>query len=280
LFALVAHALLVLALSLGVRWRASEPVGVQAELWAAVPQSAAPQAQAVEPPPPAIKLPVAPPKAPPVSRSEPDPQPAIDAQIALEKEKERKEQQKKQEALERKEREKALAKEQEKQKEKEREKDLEQQKKVQREREQLMEKMRLEKQEQKEQERKQAQEKQRSEAQHNEQVKRILSQAGTAGGAGSGERSAGPSAGYAGRITAAVKPNIVWTQDAPGNPVTEVEVRIASDGAIISRRIIRTSGVRDWDDAVLRAIDRTQRVPLDGGRVISPMTLVIRPQDL
>ena len=52
LLALVAHALLIVALSLGVNWHASPPEGVEAELWAAVPQIAAPRAAEPDPPPP------------------------------------------------------------------------------------------------------------------------------------------------------------------------------------------------------------------------------------
>jgi len=40
--ALFVHALLVLALAFSVKWHSSEPEGVEAELWAAVPQIAAP----------------------------------------------------------------------------------------------------------------------------------------------------------------------------------------------------------------------------------------------
>ena len=52
LLALLAHGLLIAALSLGVSWRVSPPEGIEAELWAAVPQIAAPRAAEPEPPPP------------------------------------------------------------------------------------------------------------------------------------------------------------------------------------------------------------------------------------
>src|SRR5256885_2101686 len=72
------HLALVAALALGVRWHASDPEGVEAELWAAVPQTAAPP---VVEPPPVIKPepPVVTP--PPVVKPEPVP----DAQIAIER---------------------------------------------------------------------------------------------------------------------------------------------------------------------------------------------------
>ena len=49
--ALVVHGGLLLALALGVSWRASEPTGATAELWAAVPEFAAPAAAAPPPEP-------------------------------------------------------------------------------------------------------------------------------------------------------------------------------------------------------------------------------------
>ena len=47
---MLVHGLLVLALALSVRWRTSEPEGLSAELWAAVPQVAAPPAATPAPP--------------------------------------------------------------------------------------------------------------------------------------------------------------------------------------------------------------------------------------
>ncbi|MBI3153989.1 MAG: protein TolA, partial [Burkholderiales bacterium] len=51
--ALVVHALLVVALAAGVQWRRSEPETFAAEIWAALPQQAAPRpSPAPEPAPP------------------------------------------------------------------------------------------------------------------------------------------------------------------------------------------------------------------------------------
>ena len=100
---------------------------------------------------------------------------------------------------------------------------------------------------------------------------------GTAGG--DDEHDAGPSGNYAGRIRAAVRPNIVFTDDVPGNPVTEVEVRTGPTGQIISRRITKSSGVKSWDEAVLRALDRTEKLPSDNGRYWNPMLITFRLRD-
>lgn len=92
--------------------------------------------------------------------------------------------------------------------------------------------------------------------------------------------SAGPSAGYAGRIKARIKPNVVFTEDLPGNPLATVEVRCAPDGRIIGRRLLTRSGSTAWDDAVLRAIDRTEVLPLDEkGRIPAVMQIDFRPRD-
>ena len=91
---------------------------------------------------------------------------------------------------------------------------------------------------------------------------------------GEAERSSGPSSSYAGRIQAKVRPNIVFTDDVAGNPKAEVEVRMAPDGTIISKKVVKGSGVRSWDDAVLRALDKTEVLPRDiDGRVHSPLII-------
>ena len=59
---MLAHAGLIIALTLSVSWHTQEPEGVQAELWSAVPEIAAPRA---EPPPEPEVAPPAPPKVAP-----------------------------------------------------------------------------------------------------------------------------------------------------------------------------------------------------------------------
>lgn len=66
----------------------------------------------------------------------------------------------------------------------------------------------------------------------------------------------------------------------PGNPRAEVEVRTLPDGTILSARLLKSSGHRAWDDAVLRAIERTARLPRDeNGRVPSTLILGFRPNE-
>jgi colicin import membrane protein len=119
-----------------------------------------------------------------------------------------------------------------------------------------------------------------------EQLQRIqgaLGGTGAPSSTGTAARDAGPSASYAGRIKGRVKPNIVFTDEInslPGNPVAEVELRVAPDGTIVGRRILKSSGVKEWDETVLRAIDRTEVLPRDvDGRVPSTMVIAFRPKD-
>lgn len=251
--AVLAHIGLVIALAFGVSWRSQEPTGVSAELWAAVPQAAAPAA--VEPTP--VPKP-APPPAPKVVEAPPKPSP-VDAQIAIEKEKaERVRKEHEQQERDRKERERLEREKAEKlalQQKREREVEAKRQKE---------EELRLAK-------------------QREENLKRVMGEAGGTGAptaTGTAAREAGPSASYAGRIKARVKPNIVLTEDVPGNPTAEVEVRCAADGTIVGRRLVKSSGQKAWDEAVLRAVDRTEILPRDtDGRVPGTMVLAFRPQE-
>jgi colicin import membrane protein len=78
----------------------------------------------------------------------------------------------------------------------------------------------------------------------------------------------------------AVKPNIVLTEVVTGNPEAVIEVRAAPTGTIIGRRLVKSSGSKEWDEAVLRAIDRTGSLPKDtDGRVPGTVEIVFRPKD-
>lgn len=115
------------------------------------------------------------------------------------------------------------------------------------------------------------------EAQRRANLQRMMTDLGALG---TSSRSAGPSAAYGGRIKARIKPNIVFTDMVSGNPLAVVEVRCAPDGRIISRKLLESSGAPTWDDAVLRAIDRTEVLPADeSGRVPPVMQIEFRPKD-
>lgn len=259
LLALLAHGLLIAALSLGVSWRVSPPEGIEAELWAAVPQIAAPRAAEPEPPPPPAAKPVPTPQpVKPVVKEEPVP----DAQIAIEKAKRLEDKRKKDLA------EKAAAD------------------KLAKQRKEDADKAKAEK--LAEQKRKDEADKARAAwlakkqeaalaAAREAQMQRIASLAGATGDAnatGSALQSAGPSASYIGRIKAKIRPNVSFPDTIPGNPKVEVDVRLAPDGRIMSSRIVKASGVREWDDAVLRAIERTEVLPRDESGKVPPALII------
>jgi len=120
--------------------------------------------------------------------------------------------------------------------------------------------------------------------QREENLRRMMGQAGATPGAtgstGSAAQNAAPSANYAGRVKAAVRPNIVFTGMAEFNAAAEVEVSSAPGGNIIARRLIKSSGYKDWDEAVLRAIDKTRALPRDNdGRVPATLIIAFRPNE-
>jgi colicin import membrane protein len=276
LLALGVHALLVVALALAVNWRSQTPQTFSAELWAATPQVAAPRAvesTPVPPPPP----PPPPPPAPTPRVAAPAPPPAVDPQIAIEKARQEKEKAEQLRA-ERAERAKAEREKAERDKQARAEKEKAERDKAERER-QAAAKAKAEaqaKREQQEQREQQAEE-QRLAKQREDNLKRMMGQAGATGAPGStgtALKDAAPSASYAGKLIARIKPNILLTETVAGKPAADVEVRASATGTILSRRLVKSSGNKDWDDAVLRAIDRTAELPRDtDGRV--PPVLVI-----
>jgi len=286
---LLAHGALLAALTLGVRWHTEEPAAVEAELWAATPQIAAPPRAAeaeVEPPPtPQAPTPPSPAPAPPQA----DAAAEREAQIAVEQA--RKERLEK----ERREAEDQRARAQRQKAELERkqlaEKAQQQQlQKAEQEAQKQKAKDKADKAEQLKREQAEAAKKEKAadaqrEKLRQDQMRRMNELLGgggngATGSTGTAARSAGPSATYAGRIKARIKPNIVLTEEVAGNPTAEVEVKLAPDGSILSRRIVKPSGVKAWDEAVLRAIDRTAVLPRDtDGHVEPSLIITFKPQE-
>jgi colicin import membrane protein len=265
--ALCAHVLLIAALAFGVNWHTSEPTTVAAELWSATPQAAAPRAVEPPPPPPAPLR-----KAEPVVKPEPAPTPPApalpDPQIAVEKAKreEAKRQQAEEDAREKKAEKAQRAKE-----------ELAQRKAAA---EKL--KAETEKADKLTKEKADKADAAKQAAAREAYLKRMQGLAGASGGptdTGSALRSSAPSASYGGRIMARIKPNIVFADSLDGNPRAVVEVKLAPDGTIAAKRLVQSSGSKAWDDAVLRAIERTEILPLDNGRVPPPFEIGFRPRD-
>lgn len=253
--ALGVHGLLVIAIAFGVSWRSSNPAGVEAELWAAVPQIAAPKPVEPEPTPQPVKKPEPPPPPPKAETPRQD-----DAQIAIEKAKRDEERKRKEEQLRR-------------------DEELKRQKEEQQRK--LAEAEKLKK-EQADQKRREAADAAAAEKRRQENLQRMASLAGNGpqNSTGTAAQTAGPSASYAGRIKARILPNIVFSDTITGNPQATVEVKAGPDGTIIGRRLLKSSGVPAWDDAVLRAIDKTEVLPRDtDGRVPSSLEISFRPRD-
>ena len=250
--ALLVHAALIAALTWGVNWKRSDKAAsFEAELWSAAPQEAAPKlAESLAPPPAALPAQPAPPEPAPPPKVQAPESTVPNVDIALEQEKKRKL--------------------------------LEQQ--------QAQAKLKLATDAKKAEAKKQLEQAQANaaaqEAERQKIIARSLAQAGASGATGAetskgaAQISSGPSASYGGKVKAKVKPNIVFTEDIAGNPSAEVEVRTALDGAIISQRLVKSSGNKAWDDAVVKAIIRTEVMPRDvDGRVPTPMLITFRPKD-
>lgn len=288
-FAIVAHLLLMLALTWGVNWkRESLTLAAEAELWSALPQEAAPKAVAPLPSPPVpapspVTAPPVPAPTPVPVKAETEPNPR-EAEIAVEREQEKKAQaRRKQLALEREEKreaEQALAAK----KKAVAEKRLEAQRELEERRKQELAKAKATEDRQKQESAKRLQaEEKRIETQRQANLDRMQGMAGATGApsaTGTALRAAGMSDSYPGRVAARVKPNIVFRDEMAGNPRAEIEVRTAPDGTIVGQRIVKSSGVRSWDEAVLNAVIKTEVLPRDvDGRVPSPLIIGFRPKD-
>jgi len=311
LLALIAHALLIAALTWGVRWkRDGDDDAIEAEIWSSTTQQAAQRtAVAPSPPPAPAPRPAPPPPPPPPPPPEavkppPAPPPPKEPDIALERERklreeqaqrerERQQQQEKrrQEAERKAAQEKKEAEERRREEEAERQKEKEQQRLAEQKKREQAEKAAAAKaaaEKKAAAERAAAAEKARQ-----DNIRRMLGQAnGAASGqaeansgprSGQGAGSGGVSAGYLGRVAALIKRNTVFDPNSiSGNPEALIEIQTAPDGTIVGTpRLVKSSGNKAWDEAALRAVQRTEVMPRDtDGRVPSPFPqIVMRPKN-
>ncbi len=248
LLAGVMHVLLFLFLWIGIHWQSRTPVGVDAEIWDMSTRQAAPEPVA-EPPPPPPEVE----KNEPVTPSAKEIAQEHDAEIALER------------ARERKIAEKKLIEEQQKE-EKKRE---EQQK------------------EEKKQELAKIADQKKADAlaqkQRDDNLKRLTSQIAGAGDAvkSTGNNRVDPS--YAGKIAAKIKSNMVYvgSETVTDNPTVEFRIDLFPDGSLRGApHKTRSSGVIAFDDAVERAITKSAPYPADkSGNVPSTIPLTYRLKD-
>jgi colicin import membrane protein len=260
--AVIAHLLLLIALSGLITWQSDDQSSVvQAELWSSIPQEAAPA-----PPPPT-------PPQPPQPQVQPQPQPkevqpappppmTKQPDIAVEREKKKREDEAKRRA-----------------EDEQRRKQLEAQKRK------LEEQKLAEDKARKEDAAKKEKEKQRLEMARKEQMARMQALAAGSGSPlsqGVAQQSSGPSASYASRLAGIFKRNMHFPVDGiAGNPKVQVQVRVAPGGIILGVQVTKPSGNAAWDDAVVRAIENTSRIPPDEhGKWITEFPLTWGPKDV
>jgi colicin import membrane protein len=312
ILALIAHALLIAALTWGVHWRReAENDAVEAELWSSTVQQAAPRLSAprtpVAPPPaPAPRPAPPPPPPPPQTVKPPDPAPAPKApDIALEREKKLKEEKmreleadrqeklKQQQADKKAQDKKDLEAKQRAEDEAERKKDQQQKladaKKKQEADAKKAEALKAEE-AKKADAAKQAAETKKADAAKQAAADRAATlkrMQGLAGASGSDDsrgtalKASGPSGGYGARIAAAVRPNITYADadTVSGNPAAEFDVSLAPDGTIVNVKLRKSSGIPAWDDAAERGLRKTDRLPRDNdGRIFPSLIVELKPK--
>lgn len=293
------HALLLAFLWIGVSWQNNTPVAVEAEVWDVTTQTAAPPPPPPQPEPEPEPQPEAPPQPTPKAVEPPPPPPvAVDKpqpkqpDIALEREKKRKEELKRKQLEEEKqerERElaeqkraeekkaKALAEKKERELEEKKERalaekkarELEEKKAQEAEKKEAEKKKKddaeKKKKEDAEKKKKAAEDQKKVDAARAEEMRRITGAAGNPNSTGSAEKSTAPriDKGYTAAITAKVKGNTSYAGDLdePGNPTATFRVEQLPTGEIISVKKIKSSGVAAFDAAVENGITKSSPLP-------------------
>lgn len=284
--AMLMHALLLGFLWIGVSWQNTTPVAVEAEIWSPQVKLAAPPPP--EPPPPApepapLPKPVPPPPPKPVVQPEPK---LPDPEIALEREKKRKEALEKKQAEEKARREEALEKQRlaELDKKKQAEEQKRRQEAAAEEKRKLAEEEKRKLAEEEKRRQEEAVAEQRTKKRREDELKRLQALAGE-GTAGDAEKAASPrlDPGYARLIAAKIKSNTILPplNEISGNPAVEYAIDLLPDGSVRDVKLLRSSGIAAFDQAVRRAIDRAAPYPADpaSGKVPGSMAISHRPKD-
>lgn len=259
--ALGVHAAFVLLLVFGVSWQTQQAAPVMVDLWSSLPQPAAPIPQPTPEPAKLRPEPVKPAPAPAPKAEEPPPPKAPD--IALEKKRAEAERLKKQQAIE------AERLEKERAAEAARARQLAEQKKreqaQQREAEAMMQRL--------------ADEAAASEA------KSMQQQAAARAAASARQAEASRVVGqYRDLISAKVRGNTRLPDNLQGNPEVRCLVKLLPTGEVQSVRVTRSSGNAAYDEAVVRAIEKSSPLPLPPDRdaraaFVPELSFVHRPKD-
>jgi colicin import membrane protein len=114
---------------------------------------------------------------------------------------------------------------------------------------------------------------------HDENLKRMMGQMNApATAVGQAARNSGPSANWGGRVAALIKQHLVYTASMNGLRSPDIEIRLGVDGSILSQKITSSSGNPAFDDAVLRAVIGTQKLPRDtDGTLPTDVILTFNP---
>jgi len=93
-----------------------------------------------------------------------------------------------------------------------------------------------------------------------------------------------PTDSYLNIFRARVKPNITFSdsqlKSIRDNPAAEVKVMVTPSGQILGMELTKSSGNNDWDQAVLKAIEKTGTLPRDeNGKIPSKIPSVFMPRD-
>lgn len=268
--AVAVHVALLVFFWIGIDWQNQTPVAIKAEIWDMQAKEAAPLPPEPEPTPqpkpepkPVVK------ETPKAEPAKPEP-PKVD--IALEKEKKRKEQERKdklaQEEKEKKLKQKAEQEKQEKLDKQLADKKAEQQKKAEADKKRLQDQRDAE----------------LSEKRRAEELRRLTGAIGS-GGSGQAAKSQGSGradGAYADKIRAKIRSNTVFIvpPELSGNPQVEYDVELLPDGSLRGLHLRKSSGLPGFDEAVKRAIERSQPFPPDqSGSVPGRLTVVHKPKD-
>jgi len=250
--ALGVHAVFVLLLVFGMSWQTQHPAPVMVDLWEALPPAPPAAARPARPPAPApVKAPepVKAAPAPPPVVDEPPPPKAPD--IALEKKKAEAERLQKLQAMqlaEEKARAEAASKVQEKQ--------LAEQKKRE-----LLRQM-----EEEDLTRRMAGEAAASQARQTQLAEAQARQAEAAAASKRQAEVAGVIGQYRDLISAKVRGNTRLPDNLTGNPQVRCLVRLLPTGEVQSVRVTQSSGNAAYDEAVVRAIEKSSPLPLPNDR--------------
>lgn len=259
------HLLLFTVLFFGLRWQTKAPAPVAVELWTQ-PPVAAPERPAPPPPPP--PQPRVEPKPTPKPAPEPEkPMPKPD--IALERERERKLKEAKEKI--------ALEEKQKREREREEKAKLERELELKRDREHTEAELR--KQLERDRQKMIDQQLAREEKTLQEQARREA--AAKAAAASTSQVDDRARATWIDRIRAKIRGNVAIPDNMSGNPEAIFDVVQLPTGEVIGVKLRKSSGVKQYDDAVERAILKSSPLPQPERRDLfeRDLRLTFRPND-